>query len=110
MSGIKDASVVDLVVKSKEGNAILAIVEEGKITDSEEVKDLFLKKINSYIEFYQTGQMAEMYPELAGKPLDIEVNSFFETDSATIIFFEKIEKILAEKGIGFKFKILSRVT
>ncbi len=100
---VDNPDVVDAVGTSKaNGDVILTIVDHLPWDDGNEHLLTLQKKINSYLEFIQNGQLADEYP--TAKPgVDVEISVVFihsPTDEA-VQFLERARETI-ETG-GWKF-------
>ena len=108
MAGIRDTNAIDLVVRSKDGDADLVIVEENEWSGSEEQIEFLKKKINSYIFFFKEGQLGEMHPELKNRPTSIILMSSSELDPKTKKFLLESREILASQNLGLEFRPMKK--
>jgi hypothetical protein len=66
--GLENTKTVDAVVGNPTTGGIdLVLFDDGSVTDEVRRYDLVLSKLISYLEFFAGGQLAEQFPEHAGK-------------------------------------------
>jgi len=105
MSGIADATTIDLVAQDAAGEYMVVMVED-RPWGANRVQQLQLRdKINLYADFINSGDLAREYPETAGKPVRIHLDCVEEptADIATVI--EYVTGQLRELGIGFTVNV-----
>jgi len=71
---VEDTDTIDSIGMSPDGSAYtLLMVEPRPFKMSEEQAEQIREKINTYIYAIQTGQLYQMFPEMAGKELTVRL-------------------------------------
>ncbi|MGH3878767.1 MAG: DUF6572 domain-containing protein [Actinophytocola sp.] len=105
MSGIADATTIDLVAQDAAGEYMVVMVED-RPWDAGPVQQLQLRdKINLYADFINSGDLVREYPETAGKPVRIHLDCVEEPtgDIATVVEYAAGQ--LRELGIDFTVNV-----
>jgi hypothetical protein len=107
---IDNIKVVDFTGVDKEsGDVILTISDHLPWTDSISENrnhlNLLEGKINTYLQFIESGQLVEDYPDAKGKKVVINVVGKFTLNYDAIIYFEKAEKVIANAGFKLSFQL-----
>ena len=99
----KDA--IDVISTSPEGRVTLTISDHNTWDETWHLQ-LLQNKINSYLQFIESGQIFEDYPNAGGRELIIETVMQFEPNEEGISFLEKAKEIVIKAGIGFQWRRL----
>src|ERR1700733_5033706 len=100
---VSDSNVIDIISTDPNGNIILTISDHLEWDEELEHILLLQNKINSYLNFIESGQLHTDYPTSKGKNIIINIYAkFFPNDSA--------EKFLgmakaAVQSAGFDLKV-----
>ena len=106
---IEQATVIDFVAQDPSGEVVLVMVE-GREWDGSEGRLFELQeKINTYVSFARDGEMLEKYPELARKPVALELRCVSPPDPKTARFLEMARQRLTEVGLAFRSKPVGSV-
>lgn len=101
---VEDRNVIDFVAHDPSGEVVLVMVEGREWDGSNERLFQLQEKINSYASFACDGQLIEKYPELAGKPVRLELRCVSEPDPNTASFLAMVRGKLLEEGLSFSVK------
>jgi len=101
---VEDPKVIDFVAHDPSGEVILVMVEGREWDGSNERLFQLQEKINSYASFASDGQLIEKYPELAGKPVRLELRCVGAPDPNTASFLDIVRGRLREEGLSFSVK------
>jgi hypothetical protein len=106
MSTIEDTKSIDAIgIDKHTGVVILKIFDH--LDWQEEGQHLYLlqEKINSYLRFMESGEVAQAYPDSQGRQLQISI-SFQEKPVANAIkFLDTAAKIIADAGFSLTYAI-----
>ena len=96
---IEQTEVVDFIgIDEKRANLlILDDLEWG--LDDEEHLFLLQEKVNSYLRFFENGEMHEKYPNSLGKNVEFEIAFKFFPSEKCEWFLEQLKPILSGAGI-----------
>jgi hypothetical protein len=76
--------------------------------DVEDHLDILQKKINSYLNFIESGQLHTLRPNSVNKKINIEVIAKYPIPETVIKkYYTKITKQLEDAGYGFKYQELA---
>lgn len=98
---VEDPNVIDFVAHDPSGEVVLVMVEGREWDGSDERLFELQEKINSYASFASDGQLIKQYPELAGKPVRLELRCVSPPDPKTAGFLEMVRGKLTEEGLAF---------
>jgi hypothetical protein len=101
---VEDVGVIDFVAHDPGGEVVLVMVEGREWDGSNERLFQLQEKINSYVSFACDGQLTEKYPELAGKPVRLELRCVGPPDPKTANFLDMVREKLEEEGLAFRVK------
>jgi hypothetical protein len=100
--GVEDTNVIDFVAHDPNGEVVLVMVEGRDWDGSDERLFQLQEKINSYASFAFDGQLVVEHPELAGKPVRLELRCASPPDPKTAGFLEMVRGKLKEEGLTFR--------
>jgi hypothetical protein len=101
---VEEADVIDFVAHEPSGEVVLVMVEGREWDGSTERLFQLQEKVNSYVAYARDGQMIERYPELAGKPVRLELRCVSPPDPKTAKFLKIVQHKLQEEDLGFNVK------
>ncbi|EPW3854498.1 hypothetical protein QZJ98_13650 [Acinetobacter baumannii] len=105
---ITDTNMIDMVGTTSDGVVTLTISDH---LDWSEVGEHLLslqQKINTYIQYIESGNIYENLPSAKGKPLAIRVYFKYEPkDQVIFSFLNKVSAILEESNIIFQMEHIS---
>lgn len=97
--------VVDLVAFAPEGNVVLGMVDT--LPWGDEARILALQeRVNVYLAYWDSGQLAADFPESAWKPVEILLYLSVEPDAEGEEFLEKLVNGVKPLGVGFRWQML----
>jgi hypothetical protein len=93
-------SVIDVVAHDpKTGQVVLVMIEPNEWDGSDEQLLSLQERFNAYVSFLLDGEMAEAHPELAGKPIRIELRCAHIPDTRALELLGHIHDQLAFQEI-----------
>lgn len=110
LAGVANPAVIDMIGSdSATGEVLLLMKEERTWNGGDAQLHELQEKFNAYASFILDGEMAGAYPELAGKPVRIELRSVQMPNGAALELLQaihdqlelqdiKVEVVVAEKG------------
>jgi len=101
---IEGPGVVDFLAHDPDGHVVLVMVEGREWDGSDERLFELQEKINAYASFALDGQLVEKHPELAGKPVCLELRCVAPPDPKTSSFLEVVRRKLEEEGLSFRIQ------
>jgi len=93
--------VVDLVTESPAGEIALIMSDTGRWDGSPERVLQLQDKLNTYVEFVESGELYERYPEARGRPIRFQLDTLEPLDPTTRRLTDEAARSLAEDGIRF---------
>jgi hypothetical protein len=93
-------STIDVIAEdTKTGEAVLVMNEPNEWNGSDEQLLALQERFNAYVSFLLDGELAEVHPELTGKPVRIELRSAHMPDSRALELLGLIHDQLAFQEI-----------
>ena len=102
---INQTGTIDIISANPEGNIVLTISDHHSWEETWHFQ-LLEDKINAYLQFIESGQIFEEYPNSIGKKLVIETAMKYKPTSEALSFLEKIKDIVEGAGIEFRWKVI----
>jgi len=99
---IDDTDQIDILMRDPEGHAVLVIADHLDWVDFDEGEHLLLlqEKINSYLAFIDSGQLARQRPDWKGLPVVIQVDAMHKPSEKALQFYRMAGKAIAEAGVS----------
>ncbi len=103
---ILESNKIDTIGIDKEsGEVILTISDHLDWSDSLNHVEMLQEKLNSYIEFIESGQITEDYPKWIGKKLIVQIISLYDYNQEGKDFLLKVNPIMESIGVSLKQKV-----
>ncbi|KAF2343109.1 DUF6572 domain-containing protein [Flavobacterium tistrianum] len=100
---VEDKNVIDVITIDKQGILVLTISDHLEWDDKNEYLLLLQDKINRYLDFIESGQLAESYPDKADKKIMIQIVFKYQPNKTAEEFLAIVERFLNEKDHAFNF-------
>jgi hypothetical protein len=93
---------VDILFRDDKGRGVLVIADHLDWDEFDEGDHLLLlqAKINTYLEFIESGQLAKAHPDWKGLPIVIQVDAMYEPNKKALKFYRSAGKAVAEAGVS----------
>jgi hypothetical protein len=109
---VDDEGVIDLAL-STETEIVLVISDhlawnsfgDDDLLDDQTHMELLANKINDYLEFWESGQIAENFPDGEGKQGVIRVSAIYPMNDRGDWFHGEMKSKLAEIGLRLEFEL-----
>ncbi len=102
---VQDQDQIDFVSTHKDGYIILTISDHLEWDEKLEHLPVLQNKINSYLDFIESGQILTEYPNAEGKKIVIQIIAKFNPDEKAYTFLklarETIQSVGHDLKIGF---------
>lgn len=100
------AHVIDVIAEDARTGGVVLIMTESRPWDGS-ARRLFQlqEKINAYLSFALDGEMAESYPQFAGRPILLRLDCAEPLDRRTTQFIGAVRQQIAFQDIGFEIRI-----
>jgi hypothetical protein len=103
---VEQIDKIDFISTSPNGSVELTISDHLQWDEKNEHVLLLQDKINSYLNFVDSGQIFEEYPNSKNKNIAIGLVMKFEPNEYALNFLQKCKSIFKELNIEFKWKTL----
>src|SRR5271154_5880692 len=102
-TGVEFANVIDVVAHDPATDEVALIMIETRPWDGSDPRIFQLQeKINAYLSFALDGEMAEEQPDLAGKPLRLQLDTVTPVDPRTMDFIAIVREQIGYQEIEFR--------
>ena len=107
MSIIELGKIDFVSFKPESGEVVLTISDHLDWADDQNHLLVLQDKINAYLEFIESEQIHQEYPESIGRKLRIEIVSQYEYPKEGIDFLGKVKPVLESIGVSLSNKMLN---
>ena len=105
---INNSEVIDFIgVNEMNNEVILTISDHFNWEGVDEHLKALQDKLNSYINFVESGEIFQTYADAINRNIIIEVVGNYKLPTSAVNFYKHTSKILAELNIKLRFKNLS---
>ena len=103
---LEQIHVIDAIGRDEAtGQTVLIMTESRPWTGSARHLFELQEKVNAYLGFALDGEMDESYPELAGRPLRLQLDCAIPPDESALALIEKMRAQLAFQQIDLAIRI-----
>ncbi len=102
---INQTNIIDIIGTSPEGKVVLTISDHHSWDETWHLQ-LLQDKINAYLQFIESGQIFEDYPNTVGRDIVIETTMKYQPTSEAASFLEKAKDIIKGAGFDFYWRVL----
>ena len=99
-NGVVNPAVIDAFGTDATGNTLLVMHEPRPWTGGDEQLHELQEKFNAYASFILDGEMSEAHPELAGKPVRIELRCDYVPSETALSLLQAFHDQLALQEIA----------
>jgi len=103
-----DPHIIDFIARDKDGGVILILVEGREFDGSTERVVELQTKIAAYAEYVTDGGLVRDHPDLAGKPVRVELRCVHAPDPVTAHVLTAVQSVLLEHGVPMAVKQVRR--
>jgi len=108
VAGISDSSVIDLVTYDPSRDEIAVImIADRPWSDSPELLDQIVAKLNTYVHFIQEGSLVQNFPQAAGKAVRIQVDCNSTPTGKPSGLIDGARDTLLARGIGIAVNVIT---
>jgi hypothetical protein len=102
MNGLENPGVLDAFAHDTREDKLVLAMYETRFWQGEDRQLLQLQeKLNAYLSFVLDGEMADAFPQLVGKPLEIQLRTVHEPDARAWDLIRRIREQLGFQRIKF---------
>ena len=105
MAGVADPAVVDVVAQDASGRILVVMVETRRWGAARKQASQLKQKISAYTAFITDGSLTRTYPEVAGQPVDIQLDCPEPPNGEFATIVEHAQAQLSPLGIGFRVNV-----
>jgi len=110
---VDETDKIDLLVTDKEKTHVLLVITDHldwEEFDEEHHLELLEDKINAYLHFVESGQVAEARPDLIGLPVIVRVDAKYPPNEEAEKFYRSVGPVVAEAGVSLELHLPSSDT
>jgi hypothetical protein len=103
---LEQSNVIDaLGLDEAAGRVILVIRHDAPWEGSDRQLYLLQEKLNAYVSFALDGEMAEAFPDFAGRPVGLRVESAATPDARTLHLLAHVRRQIAFQDITLEVRV-----
>lgn len=107
-NGLENPAVLDALAEDKvTGEVVLIMFEPRSWTVGDQQLFQLQEKLNAYLSFALDGELAEQLPQMAGRPVRIQLNCSEPPPPAVVEFLAKVREQVGYQGINFSVEGLA---
>jgi hypothetical protein len=104
---IEDRGTVDAIgIEKSSGEAVLTISDHLDWAEEEPHLLLLQEKLNTYLAFFESGEILESYPASSGLEHRIEIVFRVPPSEGARRFLEVVRPTLSDAGLGLSWRLL----
>ena len=103
---IEQSDKIDFISITKSGKVQLTISDHLEWNNEEMHLLILQKKINAYLDFIQSEQIFEDYPNAKNRELKISVSMKYEPTENSLQTLENFKNFISEQGIEFDWNLI----
>jgi hypothetical protein len=100
---VEEKNKIDIITNDKQGILVLTISDHLEWDSDSEHLLILQEKINSYLDFIESGQIYEIYPSVVGKKIMIQIVFKYLPSKTGEEFLEKVDELIKRNGYDFNF-------
>ncbi len=105
---IEQAEKIDFIATLPDGLGVELTISDHLEWDEKNEKYLMIQeKLNAYLEFIESGQLYQEYPNAKGASLSISLISKYPPDTNAREFLSELVKAISEYSVVFKYSTLN---
>jgi len=103
MNGLQNPGVLDAIAHDTRTDKLVLAMYESRpwLGEVDQLRQLE-EKLNAYLSFVLDGEMAEAFPQLAEKPLEIQLRTVHEPEEKASDLIRRIREQLSFQNIDFE--------
>jgi Family of unknown function (DUF6572) len=103
MNGLENPGVLDAFAHDTRADKLVLAMYELRPWSGEEFQLFQLQeKLNAYLSFILDGELEDAFPDLAAKPVEIQLRTVQELDARALDFIGRVREQLALQQITFE--------
>jgi hypothetical protein len=103
MKGLENPGVLDAFAHDTRADKLVLAMYELRPWSGEEFQLFQLQeKLNAYLSFILDGELEDAFPDLAAKPVEIQLRTVQELDARALDFIGRVREQLALQQITFE--------
>jgi hypothetical protein len=103
---INQTETIDIIGTTAEGKVVLTISDHHSWEETWHLQ-LLQEKINAYLQFIESGQIFEDYPNAVGRELLIETVLKYQPTIEATSFLNKAKEVIEGAGFGFQWRVFN---
>lgn len=104
---LEKSDVVDAIgTEPDTGSVVLSIIDSWDWSDSARHLAALQEKLNCYLEFIESGQIFDAYPDAKSRPIVIDIIGRFDFPISTDDFFKKVSAVASQLNVAVKRRVV----
>ncbi|MBX0293097.1 hypothetical protein K3G63_21815 [Hymenobacter sp. HSC-4F20] len=103
---VDQIDTIDFISTSPELEVVLTISDHLSWGEADHLS-LLENKLNTYLQFIESEQLLEAYPEAKGRPVVIQLMVQSEPPQDAFTFLLQAQKVITNGGIRFYWQVIS---
>lgn len=104
---VDQTNVIDVVSKDQKGTIVLSISDHLDWDNTQQHLLVLQEKINTYLNFLDSGEIYEKYPDTKGHHIQIDIRFHYQPSIEALAFLAKAKPIVEKSGYSFHFEHFS---
>ncbi len=105
---IEQSEKIDLIgIDKKSGEVMLTISDHLDWIDMNSHLVLLQEKLNSYLRFFESGEIYESYPRARGKKVLIEISFKYLPNKLGFSFLNSASEIVKDSGMELRWELVN---
>lgn len=100
---VEETRLIDLISVGNDPRSIRLTVSDHMAWKSDHLL-ILQKKLNAYLDFLDSGEAKDRFPDLADLPIWIDVKFANEPDEQGLEFLRRVQQTMCEDGIRFTWE------
>lgn len=100
---VEEKNKIDIITSNKQGILVLTISDHLEWGSNNDHLVILQEKINSYLDFIESGQIAESYRDVIGEKIMIQIVFKYQPNKIAEEFLAIVKRFINEKSYGFNF-------
>lgn len=104
---VEQLDVVDVVSTDKSGHVVLTVSDHLDWSNSIQHRRVLQDKLHKYLDFVESGEILERYPNAKGRPVAFEVVFKFRPDLQGLQFLARVSDVIESAGFSLQYEVLA---
>lgn len=103
---VTQTNIVDAIgIEAASGKLVMTISDHLGWDEEDDHIALLREKLNSYLRYVESGELAEAYPAATGKQVVVEVVAREEPTRSARVFLQNATEVMIGAGLELRFRV-----